>query len=72
MLGMVVTDRMRSGKTKGCQHGDNQTHPLGQTISSSSINMTGNVKREEDGMDNLLGDSPKYLFIYKNPVYFSV
>uniref|UniRef100_A0A671R0R7 Ubiquitin carboxyl-terminal hydrolase MINDY n=1 Tax=Sinocyclocheilus anshuiensis TaxID=1608454 RepID=A0A671R0R7_9TELE len=69
MLEMIVKDRMsEGGKTKGCRHGDNQAHPLEQTISSSSIDMTGNVKREEDCMENLLGDSPRYLFIYKNPV----
>ncbi|XP_016084802.1 protein FAM188B isoform X1 [Sinocyclocheilus grahami] len=60
MLEMIVKDRMsEGGKTKGCRHGDNQAHPLEQTISSSSIDMTGNVKREQDCMENLLGDSPR-------------
>lgn len=64
-----MKDRMsEGGKTKGRRHGDNQAHPLEQTTSSSSIDMTGTVKREEDCMENLLGDSPRYLFIYKNPV----
>uniref|UniRef100_A0A673IUE5 Ubiquitin carboxyl-terminal hydrolase MINDY n=1 Tax=Sinocyclocheilus rhinocerous TaxID=307959 RepID=A0A673IUE5_9TELE len=68
MLEIIVKDRMsEGGKPKGCRHGDNQAHPLEQTISSSSMDMTGNVKREEDCMENLLGDSPRYLFIYKNP-----
>lgn len=53
-----MKDRMsEGGKTKGCRHGDNQT------TSSSSIDITGNVKREEDCMENLLCDSPRYLFI---------
>ncbi|KTF90282.1 hypothetical protein cypCar_00036974 [Cyprinus carpio] len=60
MLEMIVKDRMsEGGKTKGRRHGDNQAHPLEQTTSSSSIDMTGNVKREEDCMENLLGDSPR-------------
>ncbi|XP_016422082.1 protein FAM188B [Sinocyclocheilus rhinocerous] len=60
MLEIIVKDRMsEGGKPKGCRHGDNQAHPLEQTISSSSMDMTGNVKREEDCMENLLGDSPR-------------
>uniref|UniRef100_A0A8C1U027 Ubiquitin carboxyl-terminal hydrolase MINDY n=1 Tax=Cyprinus carpio TaxID=7962 RepID=A0A8C1U027_CYPCA len=60
MLEMIVKDRMsEGGKTKGRRHGDNQAHPLEQTTSSSSIDMTGTVKREEDCMENLLGDSPR-------------
>ncbi len=53
-----MKDRMsEGGKTKGPRHGDNQT------TSSSSIDTSGNVKREEDCMENLLCDSPRYLFI---------
>lgn len=53
-----MKDRMsEGGKTKGRRHGDIQT------TSSSSIDTTGNVKREEDLMENLLCDSSRYLFI---------
>ncbi|XP_016379808.1 protein FAM188B-like, partial [Sinocyclocheilus rhinocerous] len=56
MLEMIVKNRMsEGGKTKARRHGDNQT------TSSSSIDTTGNVKREEDCMENMLCDSPSRL-----------
>ncbi|XP_050972935.1 LOW QUALITY PROTEIN: probable ubiquitin carboxyl-terminal hydrolase MINDY-4 [Labeo rohita] len=60
MLEMIVKDRMsEGGKTKTRRHSDNQAHPLEQTTFSSSTDMTGNVKIEEDCMENLLCDSPR-------------
>ncbi|XP_016128472.1 protein FAM188B-like isoform X3 [Sinocyclocheilus grahami] len=54
MLEMIVKDRVsEGGKTKARRHGDNQT------TSSSSIDTTGNVKREEDCMETLLCYSPR-------------
>lgn len=71
MLEMIVKDRMSEGdKTRLHHHGDSQTHPLEQTMSSSSIDM--GVKRDQGCIESLLCDSPRYLFIdlvYKNPVY---
>lgn len=41
MLEMIVKDRMsEGGKAKGLRQGDVQAHPLEQTMSSSSIDMT--------------------------------
>ncbi|KAG1973524.1 probable ubiquitin carboxyl-terminal hydrolase MINDY-4 [Pimephales promelas] len=56
MLEIIVKVRMSEGdKTKIHHHGDNEAHPLEQTM---SIN-TG-VKREPDCMESLLCDSPRF------------
>ncbi|XP_067250762.1 probable ubiquitin carboxyl-terminal hydrolase MINDY-4 [Chanodichthys erythropterus] len=58
MLEIIVKDRMSEGdKTKLHRHGDNQAHPLEQTISSSSIDMS--VKRDQGCIESLWSDSTR-------------
>lgn len=62
MLEMIVKDRMsEGGKAKGHRQGDVQAHPLEQTMSSSSIDMTENIKRDDSCLQNLSSNSPRYL-----------
>lgn len=57
MLEMIVKDRMSEGdRTKVRSHGDNQAHPLEQTMSISSLDMS--VKRDQGYMESLLCDRP--------------
>lgn len=60
MLEMIVKDRMsEGGKTKGHRQGDVQAHALDQTMSSSSIDMTETIKRDESCLHNLSSNNPR-------------
>lgn len=71
MLEMIVKDRMSEvDESKLHYHGDNHTHPLKQTMSSSSIDMS--VKRDQGCMESLVCEGPRYLLIdlvLKSPAY---